>query len=68
MDLKMGDLAERFRKSRQRSALIQITLDRTQLKNYPEYAHLAGTTFTIRDPNLWYNQTALQGPGHHATG
>ena len=44
----MGGLAEPFRSSRQRSKLVQITLDRTHLKNYPAHAHLEGTTFTVR--------------------
>ena len=48
MELKMGDLAEQFRASRRRSKLVRVTLDRTHLKNYPEHAHLAGTTFTVR--------------------
>ena len=48
MELKMGDLAEQFRKSRQRSKVVQVTLDRTHLKNYPEHAHLEGTTFAVR--------------------
>jgi IS4 transposase len=48
MDLKMGELAERFRKNRKRSALVQITLNKAHLKNYPDCAQLVGTTFTVR--------------------
>jgi hypothetical protein len=48
MDLKMGDLADKFRKSRRRSQLVSVTLSFVHLKNYPEYAHLVGTTFTVR--------------------
>lgn len=48
MELRMGKLAKRFRKSRKRSQLIEITLNRSHLKNYPEYHHLIGKTFVIR--------------------
>jgi hypothetical protein len=48
MELKMGDVVERFRNSGQRSALLQVKLDKTHLQNYPEHAHLVGTTFTVR--------------------
>ena len=48
MELKMGDLVERFRRSRRRSELVQITLSPEHLKNYPQQAHLAGTAFTVR--------------------
>lgn len=48
MELKMGDLAEQFRRSRQRSRLVRVTLTRIHLQNYPEHAHLEGTTFTVR--------------------
>lgn len=48
MELKMGDLVESFRKSRQRSTRVRITLDRLHLKNYPQHAHLARTTLTVR--------------------
>ena len=46
MELKMGALAEQFRKSGKRSAIIEITLTRSHLKNYSK--DLIGTTFKIR--------------------
>jgi len=46
MELKMGTLAEQFRKTRKRSAIIEITLRRSHLKNYPK--NLIGSTFKIR--------------------
>ncbi len=46
MQLKMGVLAEKFRKTRKRSAIIEITLTRSHLKNYPK--NLIGTTFKVR--------------------
>ena len=46
MQLKMGDLAEQFRKTRKRSAIIEISLTRSHLKNYSK--DLVGTTFKIR--------------------
>jgi len=48
MELKMGDLAEQFRASRQRSRLLRITLTAVHLKNYPQHAHLGETAFTVR--------------------
>jgi len=48
MELKMGNLAEQFRRSRRRSKLVRITLSRTHLKSYPDHVHLQGTTFTVR--------------------
>jgi len=44
----MGDLAEQFRASRQRSRLLRITLTAVHLKNYPQHAHLGETAFTVR--------------------
>ncbi len=46
MELKMGALAEQFRKTRKRSAIVEITLTRSHLKNYPK--DLVGTTFKVR--------------------
>jgi len=46
MELKMGALVEQFRKTRKRSAIIEITLTRAHLKNYPK--NLVGTTFKVR--------------------
>ena len=48
MELKMGNLADDFRKSRKRSAVVAITLTRVHLLNHPEYSHLEGTTFKVR--------------------
>ncbi|MFZ2655636.1 MAG: hypothetical protein WAX69_11960 [Victivallales bacterium] len=41
MELKMGKLVDDFRKSRKRSAIIEVTLTREHLLNYPEHGHLA---------------------------
>lgn len=48
MELKMGDLVTRFRKSGRRSELVPVTLTPAHLKNYPHLAHLVGSTFTVR--------------------
>jgi len=48
MELKMGKLVEDFRKSRKRSAIIEVTLTRVHLLNYPGHGHLAGTKFKVR--------------------
>lgn len=48
MELKMGKLVDDFRKSRKRSAIIEVTLTREHLLNYPEHGHLAGTKFKVR--------------------
>jgi hypothetical protein len=48
MELKMGQLAEDFRKSRKRSAIIEVTLTRGHLLNYPDHMHLVGTKFKVR--------------------
>ena len=48
MELKMGKLVSKFRKSRKRPAIIEVTLVRENLLNYPEYSHLVGTKFKVR--------------------
>ena len=48
MELKMGKLVEDFRKSRKRSQIIEVTLTRAHLVNYPGQGHLAGTKFRVR--------------------
>jgi hypothetical protein len=48
MELKMGRLTEAFSGNRQRSKRVLITLSDAHLKNYPQYAHLKGTVFTVR--------------------
>ena len=46
MELKMGALAEQFRKTGKRSTIVEIKLTRSHLKNYSK--DLVGTTFKIR--------------------
>lgn len=48
MPLKMGKEAESFRKSRQRSRVIELTLTAQHLKKYPDHKHLIGVTFKVR--------------------
>ena len=48
MELKTGKLVDDFRKSRKRSAIIEVTLTRGHLLNYPEHRHLVGTKFKVR--------------------
>jgi len=48
MELKMGKLAENFRRGRKRSAVLSIRLTKTHLKNYPQHKHMAGAIMQIR--------------------
>jgi len=48
MELKNCALAKRFRRSKKRSMVVEITLTRDHLANYPDQAHLRGTTFKVR--------------------
>lgn len=45
---ELSDLERKFRKSKKRSAIYEITITGVHLKNYPEYAHLKGKVIKIR--------------------
>ena len=48
MELKMGKLAEDFRRGRKRSAILSIRLTRVHFKNHPQHRHAAGKVIRIR--------------------
>jgi len=48
MELKMGKLADEFRRKKKRSVVLNITLTREHLKNYPQHKQLAGTVMQVR--------------------
>jgi len=48
MELKMGKLAEDFRRGRKRSAVLDILLTGAHFQNYPQHRHMAGTVMRIR--------------------
>jgi hypothetical protein len=48
MELKMGKLAEEFRRGRKRSVVLTVRLTRTHFRNYPEHKDAAGKVIRIR--------------------
>ena len=48
MELKMGKLAEEFRRSRKRSAVLTVTLSKQHFKNYPQYKRPSVSAMKIR--------------------
>jgi len=48
MQLKNCALAKKFLKTKKRSAVVDITLTKTHLANYPEHPHLLGTCIKVR--------------------
>ncbi len=48
MELKMGKLAESFRRGRKRSAVLTVRLTNAHCKNYPQHKHAAGSVMQIR--------------------
>ncbi len=48
MQLKNCALAKNFLKTKKRSAVVEITLTKTHLANYPDYQHLLGTCIKVR--------------------
>lgn len=48
MQLKNCALAKNFLKTKKRSAVVDITLTKTHLANYPNYQHLLGTSIKVR--------------------
>lgn len=48
MQLKNCALAKNFLKTKKRSAVVDITLTKTHLANYPDYQHLLGTCIKVR--------------------
>ena len=48
MQLKNCALAKKFLKTKKRSAVVDITLTKTHLANYPGHPHLLGTSIKVR--------------------
>ncbi len=48
MQLKNCALAKKFLKTKKRSAVVDITLTKTHLGNYPDHHHLLGTCIKVR--------------------
>lgn len=48
MPLKNCELAKRFLKTKQRSAVIEIELTQSHLANYPNHQHVVGTRIQVR--------------------
>ena len=48
MPLKNCALAKKFLKSKKRSAIVEIKLTKTHLRNYPDHQHLLGTRIKVR--------------------
>jgi hypothetical protein len=48
MPLKMSSLVRKMRVSKAKSAIFEVKLNKTHLKNYPEHQHLLGQVLTIR--------------------